>query len=51
MVFNVNTLLDISFKSLNVEIAKFTEAATGVYLLDMSDHYIDNIESTRYSEA
>jgi len=50
MVFNVNTLLDISFKALNVEIAKFTEAATGVYLLDMSDHYIDNIESTRYSD-
>lgn len=50
MVFNVNTLLDISFKALNVEIAKFTEAATGVYLLDMVDHYIDNIESTRYSE-
>jgi len=50
MVFNVNTLLDISFKALNVEIAKFTEAVTGVYLLDMSDHYIDNIKSTRYSE-
>lgn len=51
MIFNVNTLHSISFKALNVEIAKFTETATGVVALDMLDHKIKNIEDIRFFDT